>query len=336
MKEGYWKKGLKIWGISDMEKIINILKIIFLYSARYILQIVPLKVLHFTGNIIGNIMVGKKDQIMREDLTVLLGDMPAQELDGIMRQTLQNFRKDLFEIWTFPKLNRKRINRMAYFEGKEHLDNALNKGKGVILCITHFGSWKIILPAMGYNGYKVHQVAANPMVFARDNEMYYHNKIMEIELECESSLPANFIYVTEKKSVRPIYRALSNNESIVFSLDGVISGKRMQMPFLNGQILLSSGGASLSLSTGAPALPVFIVRQEDNRHKIIIHEPINPDTNDKEKYIGEWMTQFTRLFEQYVRNHPDHYARFLYTVRKYPIPDVGHVLKVEDANRDSL
>jgi KDO2-lipid IV(A) lauroyltransferase len=307
---------------SDMkEKIINILKIIFLYSARYILQIVPLKVLHFTGDIIGSIMVGKKDRIMREDLTSLLGDMPARELDGIMRRTLQNFRKDLFEIWTFPKLNQKRINRMAYFEGKEHLDSALSKGKGVILCITHFGSWKIILPAMGYNSYKVNQVAANPLVFVNDKRTSSHNKIMQIERDCESSLPVNFIYINNHKSIRPIYRALENNEVVVISLDGMMGGKRMNMPFLNDQLQLSTTGVSLSLSTGAPALPVFTVRQNDERHKIVIHESfyVNNST-DKENYIAKWMEWYKKLFEQYVIKHPDHYVRFLYLMRKFPFP----------------
>jgi lauroyl/myristoyl acyltransferase len=84
------------------------------------------------------------------------------------------------------------------------------------------------------------------------------------------------------------------------------------------------------LSTDAAALPVFIVRQKDNKHKIIIHEPVANLNNgfDKEAFIDTWMKNYTRLFERYVQSYPDHYARYLYTIRKYPLPDLGNVLKL--------
>lgn len=314
--------------------VINIIKTFFLYSIRLILPHLPLKILYLIGNLLGNIMVGQKAQIIKNDLGVLLGNLSNPDLDRILRHTMQNFRKDLLEIWTFPKLNRHRINKMSCFEGIEHLNHALGNGKGAILCITHFGSWKIVLPALGYNGYKVNQIAANPLTFEKDTEASSHNTIMKLELESEASLPAKFIYLDEGKSIRQLYRVLANNETVVISLDGIIGGKRMAMPFLNGTLLLSTGGASLSLSTGAPALPVFIVRQKNNKHKIIIHEPVLNQHNglDKEAFIDTWMKNYARLFEHYVQDYPDHYARYLYTIRKYPLPELGHVLKLNNTD----
>lgn len=315
-------------------RVVNIIKTFFLYSVRLILPHVPLNSLYFIGNFLGNILVGQKAQIIKNDLGMLLGNLSKPDLDRILRHTMQNFRKDLLEIWTFPKLNQNRINRMSCFEGIERLDKALEKGKGAILCITHFGSWKIILPALGYNGYKVNQIAANPLTFEKDTEASSHNIIMKLELESESSLPAKFIYLDEGKSIRQIYRVLANNEIVVISLDGIIGGKRMAMPFLNGTLLLSTGGASLSLSTEAPSLPVFIVRQKNNKHKIIIHEPVVNLNNgfDKEAFIDTWMKNYTRLFEHYVQDYPDHYARYLYTIRKYPLPELGYVLKLNNTD----
>lgn len=315
-------------------RVVSIIKTFFLYSVRLILPHVPLNSLYFIGNFLGNILVGQKAQIIKNDLGMLLGNLSKPDLDRILRHTMQNFRKDLLEIWAFPKLNQNRINRMSCFEGIERLDKALEKGKGAILCITHFGSWKIILPALGYNGYKVNQIAANPLTFEKDTEASSHNIIMKLELESESSLPAKFIYLDEGKSIRQIYRVLANNEIVVISLDGIIGGKRMAMPFLNGTLLLSTGGASLSLSTEAPSLPVFIVRQKNNKHKIIIHEPVVNLNNgfDKEAFIDTWMKNYTRLFEHYVQDYPDHYARYLYTIRKYPLPELGYVLKLNNTD----
>jgi len=112
---------------------INILKTLFLYSVRRILPHLPLKILYVIGNLLGYVMVGQKAKIMKNDLGELLGNLSNPDMDRILRVTMQNFRKDLLEIWTFPKLNRHRINKMSYFEGIEHLNQALGKGKGAIL-----------------------------------------------------------------------------------------------------------------------------------------------------------------------------------------------------------
>lgn len=313
---------------SAIEGAINVVKMLFLYSARVVLPYIPLRALYLLGDFAGKLFVGEKIHIMKENVRMLLGNVSDAKLHNIVEHTMRNFRKDLFEIWTFPKLTQKKINKMSYFSGIEHLDSAMRKGKGVILCITHFGSWKIVLPALGYNGYKVNQVAANPQIFVRNEEMCSHNKIMELELECEASLPAEFFYVDAKKSVRSIYRALKDNKIVVISLDGVIGGSRMAVPFLNSEILLSTGAAALSYTTGAPSLPIFIVREKNNRHKIIIHGPIEFGRKiGKEEYVRKWIRAFALLFEEYVRKHPDHYARFLYTIRKYPLSEVGVILK---------
>jgi KDO2-lipid IV(A) lauroyltransferase len=280
------------------------------------------------GDFCGRFMTGSKTEVMKKDLLMLIGNGAKTDIDRVIVKTMCNFRKDLLEIWTFPSLNRNKINRMAYFEGIEHLDAALGKGKGVFLCVTHFGSWKIVLPALGYNGYKVNQIAANPLVFVGDSEDYYHNLIMEQELKSEASLPCDFIYLGADKSIRPVFKALDKNEIVVVSLDGVVGQRRMTVPFLDGQIMLSTGTAYMSYSTGAPMLPCFIVRQEDNRHKIIIHPPFElPLTIDKEVFAADWTNYFGNVFSEYVRTHPDHYARFLYTVRKYPLDEAGTIIR---------
>lgn len=298
--------------------VINVAKIFFLYSVRLVLPYLPLRALFLLGDLAGGVMIGKKQDVMRQDLLRLLGYTSREEQDAIILSAMQNFRKDLFEIWTFHKLSSEKINKMVYFEGLQHLDRALAKGKGAILCITHIGSHKIVIPALAYNGYRITQVAANPRIFMKKEESQYHNKIMELELESEASIPAKFFYVEEGKSFRPVYRALENNEVVLISLDGVIETKRMDLPFLKGEISLATGAASLSFLTGAPALSIFPVRQKDNRHRIIIHGPLEiQNETSREKYITQWMCRFAEIFEGYVKNYPEHYARWLVTIRKY-------------------
>ena len=93
-------------------KLISAIKTVFLYSVRFILPHLPLTIIYFIGNFLGSVMLGQKAQVIKDDLKALIGNMSEFELDTILRNTMQNFRKDLLEIWTFPKLNQNRINRM--------------------------------------------------------------------------------------------------------------------------------------------------------------------------------------------------------------------------------
>ncbi len=309
------------------ESFINIVKLFFLNTVRILLPFLPLRFIYSLGDLAGRFFIGDKNGVMKKELKELMGSEKEENLDDVIVKTMQNFRKDLFEIWAFPALTRNRANQMAGFEGLHHLRSALAKRKGVILSVAHFGSWKMVLPALGYNGYRVNQVAVVPHYFIQDQEKVNHNVIMGLEHECETSLPVNFFYIEPNKSVRPIYRALQQNEIVVIALDGIIGKKRIPMPFLNKSIHLSAGSPELAYNTGALILPVFIVRQKNGRHRIIIHREVPFEKYDsKQGFVLAYMNYFRSLMAYYVLRHPDHYVRYLYTARKYPVPGVGPII----------
>ncbi len=138
-------------------------KSVFLKTMGGLLPRLPLPVLWGLGDALGRVFIGEKGNVIKDQLKTLLPGVTPQQLDKILIQAMRNFRKDLLEIWTFPAMTQQRINSMVTFTGKEHLDAALAKGKGAVICLAHFGSWKIILPALAYNGYKVHQSLPIPM-----------------------------------------------------------------------------------------------------------------------------------------------------------------------------
>ena len=302
-----------------MRELINeAAKYIFFITLRQSLHFLPMRVMYGLGDMLGSIMVGEKREVIKDELSYLFPEMPHEEMKHILAKSMRNFRKDLFEIWTFPKMDQQKINRIARINGISHIEDALASKKGAILCLAHFGSWKIVLPALGYNGYSVNQIAADPMFFVGKNESAAHNRIMTYEKYCEQSLPARFIYVDGKMVHKNLYKALKNNEIVVAALDGVIGEGRSSQPFLGKEIRLSPGPLALAQRTGATPLAMFTVREKDDRHRIDIHPPFAVDDNDPE-FILKWLKCFADLFAKYVSKHPDHYARFLYTIKKYPV-----------------
>jgi KDO2-lipid IV(A) lauroyltransferase len=292
---------------------VNATKILFLYSLRYLIPYLPHSALFPLANFIGVVFKSRQQvKIIKAELKKLFGDKKSDsELDHIAVESLQNNRKDLFEIWSFPRLNEKKIKNFAYVEGKDHLNKALDKGKGALIGVSHFGSWKMIIAALAYEGYKVNQIGLDPRYFVDETQPHHHNLIMDMEYLSDQSLPVNFIYIG--KLMRKAYRALAKNEVVIDSFDGFIGTKRIEVPFLNDTNTLALGPILLATRTGAPLLPTFAVRQGDNRHKITIHEEIPLDTDIDENAVMLQATEvYRKILEEYVEQYPSHYCRTLY------------------------
>jgi KDO2-lipid IV(A) lauroyltransferase len=301
----------------------DIPKILFLFTARHIIPYLPSRVKHVLAELLAILTTrGEKAAGMDAELEALFGPerLPAGQRRKVVREAVANFRKDLFEIWSFRRLTPRTIGQLCYPDGIENLDRALEKGRGAIIVLCHFGSYKMILPCLGHRGYKITQIAANPLEFGRESFMKY--KVMAIELEAEKSLPADFIYIGG--SVREIYRVLERNEILVVSLDGVMDPRRVTLPFFRKKIRLAPAGAKIARKFNTPLLPVFTVRGRDGRHRVIIHEElaVNWEDPDAERQVLE---KFLALMERHVGEHPEHYAWFLYKNRTDP-PKIGPIV----------
>jgi KDO2-lipid IV(A) lauroyltransferase len=68
----------------------------------------------------------------------------------------------------------------------------------------------------------------------------------------------------------------------------------------------------LALLTGAPIIPVFLVRDgESEHHRIVILPEIEPaNTGDREADIRTTTQRCSAAFEDMVRQHPDHWIWF--------------------------
>lgn len=288
-------------------------KMFFLFSLRYILPYLPHKLICWSGEIIGFLSrKNKQSSIVQEELKKLLGNPKSdQELKRIAGKGIGNHKKDLFEIWCFPSLNGSKIKKFAYIDGGHHLDSALSQGKGAVIGVSHFGSWKMIIATLGYFGYPVNQIGLDPGYFIEDNKTQHHNIIMMLEAQSERSLPAKFIYLNREKTLRSAFEALRKNQVVINSFDGFIGKDILEVPFLRGNNKLSTGPIRLAASTGAPLLPTFAVRQRDERYKISIHKPIFIEST-KRSSIYRAMDEFKTIFEEYVALYPDHYCRTLY------------------------
>lgn len=111
--------------------------------------LLPWRAVQAVGSAIGWLMwklPNGSRQVVRVNLGKCFPDMPAQEREALVGQTLKDIGKTLTEsacAWIWPA--QKSLGLIRQVEGMEVLQQALQSGKGVVLISSHLGNWEMLL-----------------------------------------------------------------------------------------------------------------------------------------------------------------------------------------------
>jgi lauroyl/myristoyl acyltransferase len=290
----------------------EIVRWFYWYPWRIIIQFLPLSISYRLAKGAGYGMFlfarGKRRRTL-QGLTISFPNATPKELNRITRRTFQNYAMNSIEVFHYPKLNPEKIKTMVQYQGLENLETALLQHRGVILAHGHFGNEEFLMSALGYSGYKLHQIGSRwPPPQLNDIGKYklinrIRKKAFDKRIGFRERLPVTFHYID--KSLRSAVRVLQQNEVMLFAADGRESDQWLELDFLGQKALFSPGLARFAKLTKAVVLPTFLVRGEDYRHHLIIKKPIEIESKDD----GSIIKEFIGILESYVRRYPEQYAK---------------------------
>jgi len=182
------------------------------YPLRILIKVLPLRLDYLIGVAGGHVLFSisnEKRKLMAAELSLVFPHKSIDEIKGIIKGSFINYCISELEVLFYPIMNRDFIRRTVTIEGREHLDNALTKGRGVLLFQAHFGAFQVVMPAIGYSGYKMSQISASASEWKGQNSSGIQKKGFDIKAEHEYALPVQHIAV--KASLRPVFKALNRN-----------------------------------------------------------------------------------------------------------------------------
>jgi KDO2-lipid IV(A) lauroyltransferase len=230
------------------------------------------------------------------NLELAFREMSESERAQILRGCFANLGRLLGEFSQFQRATTESLRQILDCEGLENLDEALKRGRGVILFTGHLGAWELSSFALSAFGY--------PMSFLVRR---IDNPKIETLIEKTRTRFGNRS-IDKRAAARPMLRTLHAGGIVGILVDlntqpheGVI------VNFFGIPASTTTGLATLALRTQAAVLPVF-VPWDDERGRFVLH--IDPalaiiPTGDKERDVRELTSQFTRTIESYVRRFPD-------------------------------
>ncbi|MGB2981052.1 MAG: lysophospholipid acyltransferase family protein [Candidatus Zixiibacteriota bacterium] len=231
-------------------------------------------------------------------------------LAGIGRRAYRNFGKSMVEYLLFPSLDKEKIEQMVEFEGAEHWDETLKKGKGAILVTGHFGSWELMGAATSQRGYPVDFLVGEQHNVLVDNLMNDYRRSMGIGI------------IKMGAAAKGVIRALKNNRFVAMLSDQDAGSDGAVVEFFGRPASTPKGPAAFALKMDAPIVMAFIIRESARKQKVIIEKAIfGEKTRDKQEDIRRLTQAYTRVLEEYVRKYPDHWfwphRRWKSTTRDY-------------------
>jgi lauroyl/myristoyl acyltransferase len=261
------------------------------------------------------------------ELESLFGDRPLpQPAREIVRDAWRINMFNELEVLRYPHYAPKDMDAVCEVVGLEHLDAALERGKGALILIGHLGANQMIMPALGHKGYAMNQLSAPPPVWAeilietRTTPLW--RKVLARRWELEQRLPVQHINVF--KFLRPAYDCLFRNEVLGLAFDGGGGRRWTQVDFMARRANLSTQPLQLAAKTGAAILPTRVCRQAGtHRHQVVIHPPLQLESHpDRAVGFQINMQTFTDIFAEWVEENPAEYLYFLLLRRRVRGSDV--------------
>lgn len=295
----------------------NFLVWIYWYPYRILLQRLPFRWTYFLAGILGKVtyytLPGKRRSLERE-LSLLDKTAGRRDSKKIIKNSFVNLFRDRMEVLLFPVLNEKNIGTIIRYSGIEHLDKALSSGRGVILLFAHFGANQMVMPAIGYRGYKMSQLSAPPTVWKEKMQKKkfssMEEKALELRWKHELSLPVKHINIFG--SLKEAFLCLKRNEILGIAIDGGGGKDRAGIDFLGRKDMFSTGAIDLALRTGSSVLPTFMVRDKYGYNTMIIEGPLNLKRDSEAKDAVKLNVEsFALRLQEYVLKYPCHYLNFL-------------------------
>lgn len=241
--------------------------------------------------------------IVENNLQIAFGTSKTQKEYGeigktVFRDTVKNMLEVAKVYSTDPTLAKELVS----IEGLEHLENALSKGKGVVAVSAHMGNFPLIGPRLILEGYHFSLILREP----RDSMLGKTLSDLRGNVGM-ASIPVN----PRKVCVAQSLSALSRNGILFLQIDQNASSQDLWVDFFGWMVPTFRGPVVFSMRTGAPLIPMFMIRDGLDHHKLIIKEPLSLyRTDNKEKDILHNTAKLTKLIECYIREYPSQWWWF--------------------------
>jgi KDO2-lipid IV(A) lauroyltransferase len=216
--------------------------------------------------------------------------LPGADHEPIIDGVFRNIARILIAVARFPRINRDNVGQWIRYDGYEHFEEALRRGKGVLFATAHLGNWELSAFAHAWMSAPMH-VVLRPL----------DNPLIDGLAERYRGLSGNRL-LGKKDFLRSIIQALKNNEAVGILVDQNSSlDEGVFVDFFGIRACVGASFAKLAARTGAAVIPGFALWSEQEQRHILKFYPALEMTGDPQADTQAIQAHL----ESVIRRHPD-------------------------------
>ena len=263
--------------------------------------------IHFIYPYLGSLVylfLTRHRRMALKNINLVYGDtLSPKQKKKIVRDVFRFISLAGFEILYFYTHNKfeKTDKLVSCIQGRENLDNALKKGKGVIALGGHLGNFVLLGSLLNKLGYENTAI----MRQMRDSQLE------EIFVTARNNIGQNFIHkFPSAEAVSKSLAWLKAGKILVMYIDQR-SGRGPKVDFLGVPTHTPTGAAVFALKSDAPVVPMFNLMRADGSYHLIFGEevPLIRSGNFREDVVAN-TAHFNQIIGAYIKKYPEQWFWF--------------------------
>ena len=221
----------------------------------------------------------------------------------ILRVSCRNLGRVAAEFCHLSQLTADTLSQFVTFADRAAWDRAIAAAaqKGAVIATAHFGNWELLAYAHGLLGHPV-TLVHRPM----------HNPLFDDAITALRAA-AGTRSIRKKAAAKEALRALRQHQILVIPSDqNQTLSFGVFVDFFGKPACTTPGAARLAMLTGAPVVPVFLVRDgESARHRVEMLPAIEMvSTGDRDADIRTNTQRCSDAVESMIRRYPEQWIWF--------------------------
>lgn len=240
---------------------------------------------------------------VRRNLEAVLG--PGLVSERQVREVFRNFAIYLVDFFRFGQLTPATLHRWVQLEGEEWMRKALAQGRGVIGLTAHLGNYELAGAVLALMGFPIHAAVfthQDPQVDA-----FFSSQRARVGVRGIPVCPVH----NQRQFFQAALQVLKSNGILGLVGDRDFFGHGLELPFFGKTLRFPRGPAALSIRTGAPIIPCFLVRESDGRYRYCFEPPVPvPEGLPRQEAIRQVCEGCLQVMGRYIRRYATQWYMF--------------------------
>ena len=242
------------------------------------------------GRVVGRLgmkVLPGRYRLAKRNIELALPELDPAEVEAVVYKNFESIGVGGVEMLRLDMFDHEDFKHYFDTEGIDYLHEALALNRGVILLTAHLGFWEaghFVMSELGIPTAAVAKPLKNPL-----SEKYFSAVRESFGTEI----------INSRKGARHILKALQQNRAVVILLDQNISPPgSIPTTFFGRQAYTTTAITTLAMKHQVPIVPMFCLRQKDDRHKVWAEPMV---ILDRDRSVAENTQRLTTIIETAVR-----------------------------------